>query len=217
MSESTASRLERPFSILHVCTGNIGRSPMAEYLMRAALHDRLGARADEFSVSSAGTWGCQGSGMEPFALLAVAERGLGTLQPPPTEFRARELTEDLLARADLVLTATTEHRAHAVGLVPAVVRRTFTLKEFARIAQAMMSTEGAAGVLPETRPQNLRERALANVRSASQFRGMAPRPGPGEDDVEDPIGAPQTIYWQRADEIQRACTQALDLLLDPRH
>ena len=217
MSESTASRLERPFSILHVCTGNIGRSPMAEYLMRAALHDRLGARADEFSVSSAGTWGCQGSGMEPFALLAVAERGLGTLQPPPTEFRARELTEDLLARADLVLTATTEHRAHAVGLVPAVVRRTFTLKEFARIAEALMSATDSAALVPAIGTEDLRTQAFACVRAASQFRGIAPRPGPGEDDVEDPIGASQTIYRQRAEEIQRACTQALDLLLSARH
>lgn len=154
--------------------------------------------------------------MEPFALLALAERGLGTSQLP-TDFRAREITQDLLASADLVLTATTEHRAHVVGLVPAVVRRTFTLKEFARIAEALISTERSAGLAPLNAPANLREQALASVRSASQFRGMAPRPGPGDDDVEDPLGAPKTIYEQRADEIQRACSQALDLLLSDRH
>ena len=217
MTESTGQRTEMPFSVLHVCTGNIGRSPMAEFLMRALLQDRLAHRANEFSVSSAGTWGCEGSGMEPFALLALAKRGFAMTEPAATAFRARELTEELLSSADLVLTATTEHRAHVVGLVPAVVRRAFTLKEFARIAQALQSTEGAGGLSPAPVVANLREQALDSVQSASQFRGMAPRPGPGADDVEDPLGAPPTVYEQRADEIEQACSQALDLLLSRRH
>jgi protein-tyrosine phosphatase len=155
--------------------------------------------------------------MEPFALLALGERGVTTDQPRLTDFRARELTEELLSSADLVLTATTEHRAQVVGLVPAVVRHTFTLKEFARIADAMKAANSTDILVPVNEAADLREQALARVRSASQFRGMAPRPGLGDDDVEDPLGAPKATYDQRADEIQRACSQALDLLLGVRH
>src|SRR5674536_371885 len=56
------------FSILFVCTGNICRSPVAEYLTQAALSIRLGPAAGQVLVTSAGTWGHEGAAMEPFAL-----------------------------------------------------------------------------------------------------------------------------------------------------
>ncbi|MET0424219.1 MAG: hypothetical protein ABW046_10105 [Actinoplanes sp.] len=40
--------------ILHVCTGNQVRSPMAELLMAAGLRQTWGAEADELGVLSAG-------------------------------------------------------------------------------------------------------------------------------------------------------------------
>jgi protein-tyrosine phosphatase len=45
-----------PFSILHVCMGNICRSPMAERLLLAAARDLVGDKADELLlVGSTGT------------------------------------------------------------------------------------------------------------------------------------------------------------------
>ena len=79
--------------------------------------------------------------------------------------------------ADLVLTATTEHRAHAVGLAPSVVRRTFTLKEFARLAKALPATDVTR---PPGKTQqaaiNLRAQALANVKQRVSFVGWLPDP-----------------------------------------
>ena len=70
--------------VLHVCTGNICRSPMAERLTRSGLEQRLGATADRFLVESAGTWGHSGSPMEPHAVSTLAAYGLDGV-----DFRAR--------------------------------------------------------------------------------------------------------------------------------
>jgi len=194
------------FRILHVCTGNIGRSPMAQILMRHQLDRRLDNPSD-FSVASAGTWGCAGSSPEPFAGLALGARGLST-----GEFTARELDVDMLDEADLVLTATVEHRSHVVGMLPSVVRRTFTLKEFARVeADARISKARASG------DQSVQERARHNVMVASSLRGTGLRTVDHSDDIEDPLGAPAQVYEMRAAEIDVACSKAVDLLLASRH
>ncbi|MCW2614387.1 MAG: Tyrosine phosphatase, partial [Frankiales bacterium] len=112
------------FRVLHVCTGNICRSPMAERLMRAGLAERLGADADRFVVESAGTWGHSGSPMEAHAHTTLASYGVDG-----ADFRARELVAEHVAGADLVLGATREHRAAAVVLHPRAASRTFTLRE----------------------------------------------------------------------------------------
>ena len=97
------------FRVLHVCTGNICRSPMAEHLMRAGLHERLGVDADRFVVESAGTWGHTGSPMEPYALSTLASYDVDG-----AAFSARELVAEHVVAADLILGATREHRAAAV-------------------------------------------------------------------------------------------------------
>lgn len=49
---------------------------------------------------------------------------------------ARQVDEPLLRQSDLILTMTRELRSRVVELVPAAVRRTFTLAEFAAIVAA---------------------------------------------------------------------------------
>ena len=120
------------FRVLHVCTGNICRSPMAEHLMRDGLVQRLGGDADRFVVESAGTWGHTGSPMEQYALTTLKTYGVDG-----QEFTARELVAEHVAGADLVLTATRDHRAAAVVLHPRAAARTFALREFGRLAGAV--------------------------------------------------------------------------------
>jgi hypothetical protein len=81
-----------PFRVLHVCTGNICRSPMAELLMRRMLDRGWPEQAERFVVESAGTWGHAGSPMEPHAHSTLAAHGVDG-----SAFRARELAAEHVA------------------------------------------------------------------------------------------------------------------------
>ena len=109
------------FRLLHVCTGNICRSPMAERLTRAGLAAR--GAADAFVVESAGTWGLSGAPMDPGSQRALAAYGLDG-----DDFRARQLVGYHVDEADLVLCATREHRSAAVTSAPDPAARTSTLR-----------------------------------------------------------------------------------------
>ena len=173
--------VEQVFRVLHVCTGNICRSPMAEIVMRAELQKRLGQDADCFVVESAGTWGHTGSRMETYALTTLTSLGLDG-----RDFAARELVAEHVAGADLILGATREHRAAAVVLQPRAAARTFTLREFDRLTMA---------VDPAALPTGDRvERARALVRAAAAQRGVVRPDHPRDDDVTDPYQAPESAF-----------------------
>jgi protein-tyrosine phosphatase len=186
------------FRVLHVCTGNICRSPIAEHLMRDGLAARLGADADRFVVESAGTWGHDGSPMEPYALSTLAGYAVDG-----AAFRARELVAEHVVAADLVLAATREHRAAAVVLHPRAAARTFTLREFARLAAAVEPQEHADVV----------ERARGVVAAAAARRGQVPPARPAhDDDLEDPYHSPERAYLVTAHLVDAALSPVLDVL-----
>jgi protein-tyrosine phosphatase len=185
------------FRVLHVCTGNICRSPMAERLMRSGLDRRLGPDAGRFVVESAGTWGHSGSPMEPHAVTTLQLFGVDG-----SDFRARELVAEHVAGADLVLTATREHRASAVVLQPRAASRTFTLREFARLAGAVDALEAADPV----------ERARELVRAAAGRRGLVPPASPRDDDLADPYQGPASGFETCADLVAASLRGPLDLL-----
>ena len=194
-----AQRAGVAVSVLFVCTGNICRSPVAERLFAAGLRERLGPVADAVVVGSAGTWGLEGSTMEPFAASALRELG-----GSDAGFRARELTEDVVHGADVVLCATREHRACAVTLVPRVIGRTFTILEFSRLCSTVSVAELPVSPLPA--------RAAALVLAAARARGRC-RPAYAEDDdLPDPIGAPASVFTTSARQIAAALAVPLDLL-----
>ena len=190
------------FRVLHVCTGNICRSPMAEHLMRAALEQGCRDQAHRFVVESAGTWGHSGSPMEPHALSTLARRGIDG-----SGFRARELVAEHVAGADLVLTATREHRAAAVVLHPRAAARTFTVRELGRLLD---------GVDPAGLPTgDAVARARALVRLAASRRGLVPPAHPSDDDLQDPYHAPESAFAHCADTLTAALSAPMGLLLSP--
>jgi protein-tyrosine phosphatase len=187
------------FRVLHVCTGNICRSPMAALLMRDGLRKRLGDDADRFVIESAGTWGHTGSPMEPYALST-----LSAYDVDGSEFAARELVAEHVVAADLILGATREHRAAAVVLHPRAAARTFTLREFARLSAAV-----DPAVLPSGDPV---ERARALVRAVAGQRGLVPPPRPTDDDVTDPYQAPASAFAACGALVHATLQGPLDLL-----
>jgi len=194
--------MTRPFTVLHICTGNLCRSPLAEHLMRAGLQDRLGDAADHFAVGSAGTHGFPGDSMATFALEVLGDRSVDG-----SAFRARELAADLVSDADLVLTANREHRVAVVALVTNAAPRTFTLTEFARLAAGVdvASLPGVSAV----------ERARALVPAVAQRRRPAARPQ--QDDLPDPHRGPRKGFEACARTVEESLQVLLDLWTPTPH
>ena len=115
--------------ILYICTGNTCRSPIAEALTRQ-LADQRGLT--HLVVESAGTNADDGRPASDGAVLIGLERQLDL-----TGHRARQLTPELVARADLVLVMGPHHleRVEALG----GAGKTYLLTDF-----ASRSTEGRA-------------------------------------------------------------------------
>ncbi|RZU77869.1 protein-tyrosine phosphatase [Micromonospora kangleipakensis] len=189
-----------PFTVLHVCMGNICRSPMAERLLLLAVRERLGrlgvdpTRSDELLHShSAGTGGWHaGEEMNPPAARQVVSRG-GDVDG----FAARKLRSDLIDAADLVLTATADQHEYVVALRPDAAARTFVLGEFGRLLAAV----DAAGLPPvEATPDGVYARGVALVAAADAARqGASPLPA---DDLDDPWGRGDQCFGRVADEIE---------------
>ena len=95
--------------ILFVCTGNICRSPLAEALLKRALHER---GVEEVSVESAGTGAWDGAPASEGAYLVALERGLDL-----SGHRARLLTREIVEDSGVILTMARHHRArvHELG------------------------------------------------------------------------------------------------------
>ncbi|MFD5213422.1 low molecular weight phosphatase family protein [Microbacterium sp. NPDC058345] len=180
-------------TILFVCTGNICRSPMAEILLRTRL-EPLGVR-----VHSAGTHGMVDREMD--ALSQELTVALGADPALAAAHRARYLTEPMLNEADLILAMTREHRAHAVRMVPGIVRRAFTMREFARWAsspqQADADGTGTAGM-------DTRSRFRHTVMEVASRRTAGA--GTLEDDIIDPYRAARTVYEESAAQLAPALT-----------
>ncbi|WP_441251575.1 arsenate reductase/protein-tyrosine-phosphatase family protein [Kitasatospora sp. McL0602] len=181
------------FRILFVCTGNVCRSPIAERLTRHELQARLtGTQAGRIVVESAGTWGHEGAPMEAHAATVLGEYGVDS-----AGFVGRELLDEHVVGADLVLTATLDHRAQVISMGHAAGLRTFTLKEFTRLVRRIDPS-----TLPDPRGgAHVTERARALVRAAAALRGWLLASSPESDEVDDPYGAPIGMFRNCGEEI----------------
>lgn len=171
------------FTILTVCTGNIHRSALAATLLETWRSWYLPAQtASLIRVHSAGFAAPVGSPMgEHVRLVAAALGGDGTAH------RATQLTDEMIASADLVLVASRRQRDEALARVPSALRTTFTMREAGRICEA----------LPPASPAD-----LASLRSVVAL--MADHRGehadPGSDDVIDPQGRDLDAFVQMTRE-----------------
>jgi protein-tyrosine phosphatase len=201
-----------PFTVLHVCMGNICRSPMAERLLDRAIRDRVkslvpapGDDADRLVRShSAGTGGWHaGEEMNPPASRQVRSRG-GDVDG----FEARKLRGDHIDEADLVLTATADQLDYVVALRPDASARTFVLGEFGRLL-AGLDTAGLPAAEPE--PDAVYARGVAIVAAVHARR--AGEVALATDDLDDPWGRGDQTFTRIGDEIEDAVVPFATLLL----
>ena len=164
------------FRILTVCTGNVCRSPVAEQVLRARLADVRGI----IDIESAGFRALVGDGMPDQA--ANLSTSLGG---EPSGHTARQLSEQQILDADLVLAMSREHRREIVSLVPKASRYTVTIREFARLSADLDAWDFLDITALPQRPASARLEAL--VALIASRRGMVePAASPEDDDIVDP-------------------------------
>lgn len=179
-----------PVRILTVCTGNICRSPVAERLLQAGLDQ---VRPGAFMVRSAGTRAMVGDPIQPPSADIIRTYG-GT----PDNFAARLLTPKILRESDLVLAMTAKHRGAVMQMDASLLKRTFTIREFARMLQALEQRDAPSDVVDL--PAFWRE---LPARAAS-VRHLALAPDAADNDVVDPYRRSQELYDQMEDELAPA-------------
>jgi protein-tyrosine phosphatase len=188
---------------------------MAERLANRTFADRLGARGSRLNVSSAGTHARADLPMHRTAAEVLRER-----RAYPDRFSSRLLTPPILATPDLVLTATREQRTACLKLMPGVARRTFTLRQFARLA----TTVGTVSTWPARRNafatggiarDSPTRRLQALLDEISSVRNRLPSVPPADDDLADPVREPIESFRECADEIQRTLDVLTDVIAVP--
>lgn len=170
------------FTILAVCTGNVCRSPIAELVLARRLAGLAGV-----SVRSAGVGALVGNGVPESARLLAARLGIDA-----SGHVARQLDTSLIGGGDLILAMAREHRRHVVETSPAAIRRTFTVRELARIADEVEARLPDA--LAVSQPRSPGEGMRTAIALANALRGTVPPPDNADEfDVVDPFGhGPET-------------------------
>jgi protein-tyrosine phosphatase len=188
-----------PFTTLHVCMGNICRSPMSERLLAAALHKQLGdAVVSRYLNHGAGTGSWHiGEPMQSGAARQITARG-----GDPSGFRARRISGDLVDMSDLVLTATAEQVAYVLDLRPDAAGRTFALREFGRLLP-LADLSGLPPAGDADPPAYARGTALVAAVDAVRSDGHGGRqPARPADDLDDPYGLPDREFARVADTVE---------------
>jgi len=125
-------------------------------------------RESRFELDSAGISGPEGRPIHPLTARCLSRRGI-----PVEGHASRLLTPQAVLRADLILVAERVQRARVAALDDAAVSRTFTIREFARLASGAVR----AGA---TSPTDL-------VAAVAALRGRIRAADPAGDDLHDPV------------------------------
>ena len=116
--------MTRPLRVLVVCSGNIGRSPLAAALLRSALAERMGVDPDDLEsagveVTSAGINAPQGHGASKRGMAFAAGRGIDLSAHSSTL-----LTAELADGADVIYGFDTSHIGGVGALSTQAVAKT---------------------------------------------------------------------------------------------
>ncbi len=126
MSENTLRRFASLMIVL-VCTGNTCRSPMAEFLCRKLIAEKVGCKLEELEdhgviIQSAGLSAMMGSRPAAEAVTVLKDQGLDL-----SLHESQPLTPQLVKQADIIWTMTRAHRHAILAHWPEAAARTALL------------------------------------------------------------------------------------------
>lgn len=192
---------------------------MAERLLQAGLDQVV---PGGFQVASAGTRALVGEPMQPISADIVR-----TFGGDPEGFAARQLTPKILRGVDLVLTMTSGHRGEVLQLDASLLKRTFTIREFARMLDVLDQRAAAAGspaaaVVPfqDGRPDtNASDDDAGLAANAALWRGLPARAAgvrhlslpadAADNDIVDPYRRAPEVYREMEDQLAPAIVSIL--------
>lgn len=180
-------------SVLVVCTANLCRSPTAQvYLQAAAARQSLPWR-----ISSAGLAAREGLVPPPAVQKLVARRGFDL-----SRWSSSRLTDEMIAAADLIVTATRDQRSAVARRQLSAVGRTLTflqLREYLVLGRSRR----------ERQPLELSpvEALLHQIRSG---RNEAQPHGGVIHDVADPMGGRMSAFRNCDGQIHEATEDIVD-------
>lgn len=163
--------------ILTVCSGNICRSPMAEYLLRQALETQRISRTD-ITISSAGILHLQPRPIDPTCAELLSEDGIDV-----SAFRSTICTPSMVKDSDLVLCFEHEHLDDLLLDAPLALRHTFLFTDFANLCDSDMQQGGPEGSTAQERLQCL-------IDDAPLVRPLMPR----AEEIPDPHHHDRATY-----------------------
>ncbi|MDR7359924.1 arsenate reductase/protein-tyrosine-phosphatase family protein [Paeniglutamicibacter sulfureus] len=179
-------------NILTVCTGNICRSPYAELFLQNELNR---VSPESFTIRSAGSHALVGHQMDERSSMKLHDVGVGS-----DGFVARQLNESTIRGNDLILALTDEHRKSIVAMSPRLLKRTYTVREFAAVLAELSALPD--GTLPRGNDTTIVETRWAALLKAAQLARHAARiKFEGDLDVIDPYRQSDPVYDQMVDEL----------------
>jgi protein-tyrosine phosphatase len=180
---------------------------VAERLLQAGLDQVL---PGGFEVRSAGTRALVGDPVQPLSADIIRTFG-GTSEG----FAARQLTGKVLHKVDLVLAMSSAHRGEVLQLDASLLKRTFTIREFARMLDVLEDREGQGaqagpgiGFIGDRISANTELWRSLPARAAS-VRHLSLAPEATDNDVIDPYRRSADYYRQMEDELAPAIISIL--------
>lgn len=168
--------------ILFVCTGNTCRSYMAEKIAREYLRNTGGS--NKIEILSAGT-GCISG--EPAAIKAATV--LTELGYKEVDHSTRELNDELIQGADIILTMTERHKRQVLGTFPQASNKVFLLKEFAYGKDGILELKRRARELYdklESKKREIYKKYQAEIESLEvKLRGLLEEKGKIEKQLKE--------------------------------
>lgn len=116
----------------------------------------------------------------------------------PDGFAARQLTPEILRESDLVLAMSAQHRGEVTQLDASLLKRTFTIREFARMLGALEERGLPAPAVDLPAFWRKLPARAASVRYLALARDAS------DNDVVDPYRRGQEVYHQMEDELAPA-------------